>query len=224
MQLSKEYTRSFELNLEYVGRNAHAAQQVIDLIEVSEIKIFRPDFQDFTINENILAGASVSVSLKEWLPVICQCVYWFRLAKDDDPDTVAQYQCNLSPALIPPNGQEMPPVGPAAFYAFIGPSKENQEFICQDGKVFAHTLAHELTHAFRHMPFVIPAFLDWPTYKETTEFSSDIYLDAVETTQKFVDSYGEANELAEVQEFWPDDLAEEWFNAFQVATAELASE
>ena len=82
---------------------------------------------------------------------------------------------------------------------------------------FKYVIAHELVHVFDSMIFIVPAFMDWPSFWENVlggGGSCDVLLSLYMDTSLFVDSYGQHNELEQLKKYWPSQ-AETWFDAFR---------
>lgn len=107
------------------------------------------------------------------------------------------------------------PVGPSAFVGKIILNKQcphmNSEYS------FKCIVAHELTHCFDTMRFLVPAVMNWRIcwqhiLKNGT--ASDVAQSMFHDTSLFVDDYGGQNELAMLRHYWPSN-AKKWFNALR---------
>ncbi|MCK4794390.1 MAG: hypothetical protein KAV87_62255, partial [Desulfobacteraceae bacterium] len=217
----KTYKRKFEtqINLELHTRYAY---EVISLIENDTINVFRSD-DELAVSEvhgkrgEILLDdrATVPVSIREWLPVVCQFIRWessfdFETHGGGEHDSaVACYRSNACEVLWPVEGFEA--AGPGALIAGIVLRERTLldnagSFDIADCNRFRFVLAHELAHAFHAMRFVVPAFMDWPTFWEKV-LHEGTTCDLLCSNHGFrtgsLDRYGSELELAEVMQFWP---------------------
>ena len=164
----KTYKRRFQTHID-LQIYSRFAEEVICGIETDTIYVFRPDDEhalDYVLDEDrtelIDARATLPVSVREWLPVVCQFI---RLETECDRalhgpgECVAYYRNNANEALWP---QESEPAGPAALLAGIVVRYEALKDQDTEYNRLKCVLAHELVHAFHAMRFVMPAFRSSP--------------------------------------------------------------
>ena len=227
----KTYMRAFEtqIDLEIYTRYA---EQVISMIERDTINVFRPDDESAAAevhdehgNYLMDAGATVPASIREWLPVVCQFIRWgdqfdretYGGGKDDH--AIAYYRSNACDVLWPV--YRFDAAGPGALVAGIVLRQDQMTDILRNFDAAAcdrlrFILAHELTHAFHAMRFVVPASTDWPTFwdkvlREGT--NCDLLCSKEGFRTGVLDHYGSELELGEIMEFWPS-YGKTWFDAW----------
>jgi hypothetical protein len=223
------YERRFQtrINLEFYTR---FAKEVIDGIENDTMMVFRPDDEEaLTVIEdsdgtiNLDTRATLPVSIREWLPVVCQYIRWeseCRTAREGGvQDNATAYYYNNSPEVLwPVEGYE--PDGPGALIAGITLRHEKcigDAYGSEATQVerLKFVIAHELVHAFQAMRFIVPAFMDWPTFWEKV-LDEGCRSNRLQTNSGwrtgFVDHYGTELELGEVMDFWPSQ-GQKWFDA-----------
>lgn len=213
------YQREFSFGSE-VGWLDPVVESVLNAIEVPTINVFRTDLADTsgTLVDGVweLPEGSVSVPLLEWLPVACQRVAWST--KLHLP-ALGGYRHNLFQSLLVID-EERPPTGPAGYAAQI---VVNQSWFWDKANynpdAFHCIVAHEFVHVFRFMPFIVPAFQDWGTYWGAVECWQPDDRNLVNYLNSFVDDYGGPNELSELQAWFPDELAGQWFSALRSTKA-----
>lgn len=224
----KTYKRQFQT---HIGLYPYEpiVEEIIAGIENDTINVFRPDDEDALVHIQDEGGAALldaratlPVSVREWLPVVCQFIKWDCCVAAHEcverDNALAYYDSNAS-EVIWPEGED-DPAGPGALVAGI--VLRQQQCIGDTAKDAATTcnrlrfiLAHELVHAFHAMRFVVPAFMDWPAFWQnvlTDGTSCDILNTNHGYRTGFVDHYGTEFELAEVADFWPSQ-AQKWFDA-----------
>jgi len=210
------------------------AQEVIEGIENDTVSVFRPD-DDHALDEvydaegAILldARASLPVSLREWLPVVCQFIRWEsecdrQIGRGGDEKAVAYYRSNAAEVLWPEEGFDA--AGPGALIAGIVLRRDRciddgaKDEAAQCDRL-RFVLAHELVHAIHAMRFVVPAFMDWRAFRREVLHDGG-RCDLVGSNHKFrsgfLDRYGTELELAEVLEFWPSQ-GKRWFEAWHTS-------
>lgn len=207
------------------------AQEVIEGIENDTVLVFRPDddhaldcVQDADGAILLDARASLPVSVREWLPVVCQFIRWEclcdRLIRGDrDEEAEAYYRNNATEVLWPVEGFDA--AGPGALIAGIVVRRDKciddgaKDEAAQCDRL-RFVLAHELVHAIRAMRFVVPAFMDWRAFQREVLHEGGC-CDLVDSNYTFrsgfVDHYGTKLELAEVLQFWPSQ-GKRWFEAW----------
>ena len=170
----KTLRRTFLLSID-VPLYAPLVQDVIDTIENDELKVFRPDDEDalktvFNRKGEILlnARATLPVSIREWLPVGCQLIRVHdggRMPVGCPEDTLAYYQHNAPGCIFP--GQIGAIAGPAAFFGWIIVLAKSlpQDDSPRSREAFQCIIAHELVHVFDIMRIVVPAVMDWRTFR-----------------------------------------------------------
>lgn len=232
----KKMSREFKLRIElpaplpletWVG-------EVIDGIENDTLLVFPPDDED-AIGERLEAdgsasvntGATLPVSIKEWLCVGCQLIRW-EGAMDDSrrrSDKCLAFYIHNGHEVMWPQYAQFTPLGPGAFVANIVLGKALLDLIwkkrekSEGGLKFV--IAHELVHVFDCMRLVVPAFSDWELFWNQALRGGcfcDVAASELHSKSLFIDDYRGENELAMVQEYWPS-RAEEWFKELQVLLA-----
>ena len=199
-------------------------EDVIGGIEKDELLVFpadkKADLQSRQADGSILfnVGATEPVSIREWLCVGCQKLRWGNLDEfSDREDCGAFYKSNAPEVLWPVSGIDEP-VGPVAFSAEIALNPGLTNWVSSGFEAkFKFVVAHELVHVFDYMRLIVPAFRDWASFWEVVLLEGTLCDWVVETlhdTSRFVDSYGEENELAMVQDYWPSQ-ADGWFKAMR---------
>lgn len=223
--IARELARTFELTLGCASLD-RLIEQVVDQIENDELGVFRPDDEDAFLEEVdesgallVWARADLKISIREWLSVGCQLFRFKGLGEPptDPPNKIAPacYKNNAHTALFPPYG-EYQPLGPAAFLGEIILCRELEG----DPARANFIVAHELTHVFDAMRFVVPAFMDWDTYRDKALQGGTACEDLQylwDAASRIVDDYGTLNELEAVRLYWPTQ-AEIWFRAFRQDT------
>ena len=218
----KTYKRRFQTDIGLQSYSRYA-EAVISGIETDTINVFQPDdehaldyVQDEDGAELIDRRATLPVSIREWLPVVCQFI---RLETACDRalhgpgECLAYYRSNACEVLWP---EEFAPAGPGALIAGIVARPEVLKEDDAEHNCLQCVLAHELVHAFNAMRFVVPAFLNWRSFwrKVLNEGTScDILASNHDGRGLFLDNYGHENELAEIMTFWPSQ-GRKWFEAF----------
>ena len=228
---SKTITRKFNLENSLLYPNLKRwADEVIDSIEKDKLLVFDPKDEDALRSQSdengaelILSGAKMPISIKEWLCVGCQCIRYKDRRGDGKaaPNEGACYQHNGAKVLWPEH-PEWEPEGPAAFVGEILISPQTQDKMTSGDDIstenkFKWIVAHELVHVFDIMRFVVPAFMDWRNFWERLldeGCSCDILQSRFHAITIFVDCYGEENELAMIEEYWPSQ-AKIWFDAIR---------
>lgn len=226
----KTYERIFQTNID-VDSYRDCVQAVIDRIENDTINVYRPDDEEALCPvmdddgaTRVDARALTPVSIREWLPVVCQFIRWNGPLDEQSSRSgkrggvVAWYQSNALSVLWPPG--DAAPAGPGALIAGIVLIPERcVDYADADAPCdrLMCVVAHELVHAFNAMRWVVPAFMDWDSF-----YSKVLQEGALCDTlaicggwrSLFVDDYGSDTELAEIQTYWPSQ-AERWFTAFR---------
>jgi hypothetical protein len=218
------------------------AAEVVEKIQQKEIGVFHPDdkaafFPERTgEREFVFSGRNIlQVDLLEWLPVMCQAVYEANPPKGEK--WWASYTSNLFEALFPyyDEGRYGIPLGPSAYYGIIrinedlslhaeatwghytGGQYETPEFKEVNGvALFQGAFAHELVHVVRHMPYVVPAFLDWRAYWRVACHEGRVIDEAlhhVNALNSVVDDYREKGEFQELCWLWPEEIVKPWWDA-----------
>lgn len=225
----KTYVRKFQ-TINELGRYEQIADEVIKGIEIDTINVFRPDDEDALVRVRDSDGASLlgdrakmTVSIREWLPVVCQFIRWeyeCDMAEHEggDHDTLAYYSSNACDVLWPKNMAGLPP-GPGALVAGITLRWEqcvgSEQNTARELDRLMFIVAHELVHAIHAMKFVVPAFLDWQTFCKVVLHEgagSDLLILNHGYRNDFLDNYGTEMELKEVLQFWPSQ-GKRWFEA-----------
>lgn len=207
------------------------AKEVIESIEQDELLVFDPkdteglrSIFDNDGSELIHANAKTPVSIKEWLPVGCQCIrYAYREEMESYKTAYALYSPNARQVLWPP-WAEHKPEGPAAF---CGEILFSEKIATRHKEPFFESkfkcmVAHELVHVFEYLRFIVPAFTDWRSFWHTfldDGRANDRLIGNVSAGNAFVDQYGTQLELSRIQEYWPSQ-AKEWFSALHVEKKE----
>ena len=227
----KTKRRKFELKLCLPYTNQlyeQWAKEVIESIEQDELLVFDPkDTEGLrSIFDNdgaqlLHAKAKMPISIKEWLPVGCQCIRYGEGEEMESHETAyALYDSNARKVLWPVY-PEHKPEGPASFCGEILFSNEIatrfDEPFFEDK--FKFMVAHELVHVFDYLRFIVPAFTDWRSFWHTfvdDGLANDILVSHL-GDMNFVDRYGTQLELDCVQDYWPSQ-AKGWFNALRQDT------
>jgi hypothetical protein len=230
MSKAKVYRRRFRtcINLDLYTR---FAQEVIDRIENDTINVFRPDDSGALDDVRDAGGAilldaraTLPVSVREWLPVVCQFIRWDdeydrgRARDGADEKKVLAYYYNNAGEVLWPKGRDF--TGPGALIAGVILRRERCIDDCAKDNVVQYDrlqflLAHELVHAIHAMRFVVPAFMDWRTFqREVLRYGGccDLLGSNHASRTGFLDHYGTELELAEVLRFWPS-YGKRWFKA-----------
>lgn len=202
------------------------ANEVIESIEKDELLVLDPKDKNalqIPQDENgafvLGSGFKIPVSIKEWLAVGCQCIHFADCYKKD---VVASYKHNSYDVLWPENAVDYKPEGPVAFVGeiLISPMIRDEMMGTNDITAehkFKCIVAHELVHVFDILKFLVPAFMDWQNFWECVldeGCKCDLLHSYFDDISNFVDSYGEINELAMIEEYWPSQ-AKKWFDAFR---------
>jgi hypothetical protein len=228
----KTYRRRFQTAID-LNLYTRLAQEVIDGIENDTINVLRPDNEDalvevYDTDGAILldARATLPVSVREWLPVVCQFIRWesecdlAAIGRDRHDQAVAYYRSNAYEVLWPFWGAGA--AGPGALVAGIVLRREHcvsSGIQCTAAECdrLRFVLAHELVHAFHAMRFAVPAFMNWRLFRREVLGEGtrcDILGSNHEDRSGFLDSYGTELELAEVLQFWPSQ-GKRWFETWQ---------
>ncbi len=225
----KTYERQFETFID-LSIYTHCAEEVIDGIENDTVNVFRPDDEHALDNVQdtdgailLNARATLPVSVREWLPVVCQFIRWecacdvASCGRNKLDNAIAYYRSNAKEVLWPEWGWEA--AGPGALVAGIVLKHEKLIGVIDDTTReqcrLKFVLAHELVHAIHAMRFVVPAFMDWRTFWRDVLHEGgccDLVANNSDCRTSFLDDYGSENELAEVLQFWPSQ-GKEWFEA-----------
>ena len=233
----KTYRRKFQttIDMDLYGR---FAQEVVDGIENDTVNVLRPD------DENALAEvqdrdgailldarATLPVSVREWLPVVCQFIHWegeldivFGGGGEGRDTTAAYYRSNASEVLWPVGSFDA--AGPGALVAgvvlrrsqCVGDGAQCTPAECDR---LRFVLAHELIHAIHAMKFVVPAFMNWRAFwrKVLGEGARcDLLGSNHEIRSGILDRYGTELELKEILQFWPSQ-GQRWFDAWHSSPA-----
>lgn len=236
----KTYKRQFKTRID-LDLYTRYAEEVISGIENDTINVFRPDDEhalDDVQNEDgaslLDARAMLAVSIREWLPIVCQFIRWkcgcdvAASGRDGHDNAAAYYGSNACEVLWPIEGFD--PAGPGALIAGIVLRREK----CVDDAAMGDpsesdglkfVLAHELLHAFHAMRFVVPAFMDWPTFWQEVLNEGgccDLLVNNHNLRTKFIDRYASENELAEVLSYWPSQ-GKRWFDAWYSSSSQGSS-
>jgi len=215
----KTYKRKFQTHID-LRSYSRFAEEVISGIETDTINVFRPDDEhalDYVWDKDgaecIDARATLPVSIREWLPVVCQFIRLETACDKFDGEWLAYYRSNAGEVLWP---VQSAPAGPGALIAGIVVRHEVLKHEDPEHNCLKGLLAHELVHTFHAMRFVVPAFLNWRSFwrKVVSEGTCcDILASNAESRRLFLDRYGDENELAEIMGFWPSQ-GKKWFDAF----------
>ena len=218
---AKTKTRRFKLKNALSFYQKEWVVEVIESIEKDELFVYNPKDENAfcnSVDENgaelILSRAKTPISIKEWLPVGCQCI---RLAGKIDTSSESAVACysNNGAAVLWPDDAEYEPEGPSAFLGEIIILESASDKYSEHK--FKFIMAHELVHVFDIMQYLVPAFIDWRSFWRCVLHegcSCDLLNSQFDNKSRFVDSYGEENELAMIQEYWPSQ-ANVWFDAFR---------
>ena len=199
-------TRSFTLETQMFP---DPVPTLLDTLKKETVKVFPPG--EISMRQlpdgsaDVLANAKIPVKIREWLPVAVQSVTWDEGAA---PDVYGCYRHNINEALFAPDSTLDPP-GPAAYWGRVS---VNQRLAGSPGAVMC-VVAHELVHAFRFLPFLVPAFLNWRRFREANGLSGDLLLNHLMALNNFLDDYGQA-EIQELETFWPAKNVREWVKEF----------
>lgn len=162
----------------------------------------------------VVCEGGQTVVAKERLPLACQSISWGGL-KDD---LVGAYSHNLVRALLGGVYGERAPLGPAAMIGEIIISNRMQFDDERTEAAFCFVLAHELVHAVRYLPVIVPAYVAWRAFRRSFEVGTnaqDVVCSWIDTRNLFVDQYGSKTEKQEVADFWPATLVESWWAALR---------
>ena len=183
----------------------------------TEIKVFAPDESICNYlegDEEVVCEGSRTVAVKDWLPLACQSIARGQV----EDGLLGHHSHNLIRALLGGPHGERAPLGPAAM---TGETVVSHGMSFTDERAtaaFCFVLAHELVHAFRYLPVIVPAYTDWRAFCRSFEVGTsaqDIVCDWIATRNRFVDQYGDRIEKQEVAEFWPAALVEKWWAALR---------
>jgi len=225
-------TRTYRLIVRVPPLDAHA-WDVIHSIEQRTIQVADPHNRsalDDTFDASgaflIDSDATLAVPLDDWLAVGCQRIRWARPEDKLPKGACGVYRLNSTEVFGLPHA-ETPPHGPGAAVCEIILPQEIQGawFACQAEqdpqavtrfeRAFQLVVAHELVHAFQQLRYLVPAFMDWPSFWRNVLDEGcrvDCLLSRVQGSSTFLDDYGGPNELAMIQTWWPS-RAEIWFEA-----------
>lgn len=232
MKSSKVLSRRFKLQIACHHPAAPIwVEQVINEIENDTLCVFDPTDEsalDEVTNENgeilLLAKAKFPVSIKEWLPVGCQCIRWAHeydyTEEDKKYEKIFGWYYNNAYQVLWPADCEYDPQGPSVFLGEIVLAEAVKQRLWGDcsGQTenwFKFIIAHELVHVFDAMRFIVPAVMNWRKfYRDVLHDGSrnDILFSKLKFTSCFVDSYGQENERAMVEQYWPSQV-DKWFKA-----------
>lgn len=183
--------RTYRLDV-YVPPFDELVWDVINSIEKRELYVADPNDNTCLIerfNENgellIDSDSTLSVPLADWLAVGCQRIRWHLDCGDEPiPDTVCGiYKSNVPTVLGAPYSDTEP--------------------------------AHELVHVFDVLKYLVPAFINWQTFWQNvlnTGSRCDVLVARMAVKRLFIDDYGNKNEFASIEEWWPS-RARKWFGA-----------
>lgn len=226
----KTYKRQFQTCID-LDIYTHYAEEVISGIENDTVNVFRPDDEhalDYVEDEDgatcLDARLTLAVSIREWLPVVCQFIRWecdcdvVALGHGED-NGAAYYRSNAREVLWPLWGFDA--AGPGALIAGIVLKRDKILTDTAQGdptesEGLKFVVAHELLHAFHAMRFVVPAFMDWPKFwgEVLNEGGCcDLLVNNHCCRTGFIDDYASENELAEVLSYWPSQ-GKRWFEAW----------
>ncbi|HUW12506.1 MAG TPA: hypothetical protein VM537_22460 [Anaerolineae bacterium] len=212
--LRRERVYRLNIDMEFIPHR-RVVESVLPAMLPTEIRVFAPDESIGNClkgDEEVVCEGSRTVVAKDWLPLACQSIARGQL-KDG---LLGQYSHNLIRALLGGSYGERAPLGPAAMTGEIVIShcmSFNDE---RTTAAFCFVLAHELVHAVRYLPVIVPAYTGWRAFRRSFEVGTnaqDIVCDWIDTRNRFVDQYGGKMERQEVAEFWPATLVEEWWAA-----------
>jgi len=191
--------------------------QVLDAMLPTEINVFAPDetiVNTYDGDGKLVYEGSRTVVAKEWLPLACQSIAWGQT----EGDALATYSHNLIRVLLGGVYGKQSPLGPAAMIGEITIAHRMDFHDQRTGEAFALMLAHELVHAVRYLPVIVPAFTAWRTFRRSFDAginAEDIVCGWLETRQRFLDQYGSEIEKREIAHFWPTDMVEQWWEALR---------
>jgi hypothetical protein len=158
------------------------------------------------------------MSIREWLPVGCQCVRWLSYNEERNEKTSLAFYKHNAGTVLWPDRMCVIPQGPAAFVAEIAIKREERLLTTRDQRgeaVFKGILAHELVHVFDILTLLVPAFMDWRGFWNNilgAGNACDVAVQHYHYIGQFVDDYGRANEEASVLHYWPSQ-GRQWFKA-----------
>ena len=220
---TKRVCRTFQLKVE-VPLHFGLVFDVLHSIENDTLNVFHPNDlyalePVFDKSRAILLNgrATLPISILEWLCVGCQLISMGGYDYTFPEGALAIYRSNAEECLHPRDG--IRPAGPAAFFGQILMTKQALPMNDSQQEIdrFKFIVAHELVHTFDKMRIVVPAFLDWKSFWRTALAEGgkcDLAVANVTYNSRLIDSYGSANELAMVEQYWPSQ-AERWFNALR---------
>jgi len=170
---------------------------------------------------DLYVGATKPASIRHWLPAGCQVIRWDIPGEIDAVNrkrgVMALYRQNAADVMFPVDVRHLPP-GPSAFLGEIVFNQELLRNLNQNAAVknmLRFVLAHELTHVFDVLRFLIPALKNWRRFWRNVldEGEHCNHLACIRGLQGvFVDDYGSKNELEIVKKYWPS-RADKWFQA-----------
>lgn len=228
--MAKQKRRNFQFSTEIeeygiVQPGPHSwVNEVIESIETDTIQVYDPkdtsaldDVFNDQDDECLEGRLSLTVPLREWIPVGCQCVRWFSpldMVQASRRGSLAWYENNAATVLWPIDRLPMRVQGPAAFVGEIAINRQDWAF--EEDK-FKFVLAHELVHVFDMLKLLIPAFMDWRSFWKHALHEGDSCEDAARRYAEsgtLIDDYGCASERQCIQQYWPSQ-AGRWFKAFR---------
>lgn len=203
---------------------------VLNALETDEIQVLQ-GYKD-SLKQVFSSAAEIHLqkartqpaSIRRWLTTGCQVIRWDVGEEFTDNDRkrgrIALYTTNAAEVLFP-EGAGHRPVGPSAFLGSI--IIDQQFFPPEMDEVGLNRLkcviAHELTHVFDTLKYLVPAFVNWrKCWNDLLEAEGgvDPWREFHWAQGCFLDDYGTQNELSMIERYWPAE-ARVWFEAFRGA-------
>jgi len=226
---SKTISRTFQLDLDGLGGAAREVLEVFAALESDTLGVYSPYDPDALLDEpddegdiRLRSRATQPAKISDWVACACQQI---RFAQEWDTSTDrkfrtehthAWYSNNLARTLIVWDGLS-PPVGPCGVTGEIVLTEPIMGlFAARHLDAFRFTVAHELTHVFDALAWVVPAFQDWEAFctniNPLGRGADQIVIDDVLHSET-LDDYGGEKELWMIERYWPGH-AKRWFDAY----------
>ena len=164
--------RTFSLSIDLGEPCEAVAQQVLDAMSPTEVRIFRSDSKsahsDYRLKRFPVADGgpldSGRVVGKDYLPLVCQHIRWGAISAFAQP---TEYSHNIPEALLEPRDDSSS--GVENLYGEIRLNRAYRAFLEEESlqDVLCFLIAHGILHALCCLPIVLPAFLDWEAYRES---------------------------------------------------------